>query len=399
MIFVLLLLCYTSWELYWYSHVGLAFIKWHTHPMVYVYIGFAGSLLFKAFGKSPSNRVKNIALVSGTTLFSLFVIEVLFSLTGANKTYLEKASGHYQSLYEPFEKDYYHIWPSGKEHWLTKPEFSYWRPTNSLGFADMEWPVPKKPKHLRILSLGDSFTEGDGAPYDSSYVAILRRNLSASGDSVYVMNGGTCGSDPFNNYMNLKDRLIPYGPDIIIQSLGSGDMNTDILLRGGMERFQKDGTVKYLPAPWWEPIYALNYVSRIFFHAAGYSELLRKNTITPAEIKRVNESVKDLFTRYSTLCREHNIRLFIVLHPEKQEVEHNKYDYDLSPLLSYLASDTQVTVIDLLPSYRSYIEKSHSNVAEYYWKYDGHHNSKGYKMMAETTWQNIGPALKDSTKH
>ena len=394
----MLLIAYLGWEIYWSTQVGLSFIKWHTHLMVYVYIGLLEVLLFKLFERSIKGRVKNVFLVFGAVIFSLFITEGILSLCGINKTYPEKASGHYESPYEPFEKDHYHTWPKGTEHWIRKPEYSYWRPTNSFGFADVEWPVHKKPNQIRILSLGDSFTEGDGAPYDSSYVAILRHEILSSGDSVYVMNGGTCGSDPFNNYMNLRDRLLAYQPDIVIQSIGSGDMTTDILLRGGMERFQKDGTVKYMPGPWWEPIYALSYVSRIFFKVEGYNELLRKNTITPDETKRVNESARDLFARYSSLCKEHHVKLVVVIHPEKQEVEHNKYDYDLSPALGYLHSDAQVKIIDLLPSYRAYIEKSKSKISDYYWKHDGHHNLKGYKMMAETTLQNIAPLLMDSIK-
>ena len=391
---LLLLIVYLGWEIYWSTQVGLSFVKWHTHLMVYAYLGLFGFLAFKLLGSSV--KVKNVFLVYSSVLISLFIGEIFLSFYGVNKTYLEKISGHYESPYHPPEKDYYHTWPKGVGHWIRKPEYSYWRPTNSLGFADVEWSVAKKPGQLRILSLGDSFTEGDGAPFDSSYVAIMERELHSSDDSIYIMNAGTCGSDPFNNYMNLRDRLMAYEPDIVIQSIHSADMSADILLRGGFGRFQQDGTVKYEPGPWWEPIYAVSYVGRTFFKIEGYNELLRKNSITPNEINRVNESVKDLFAQYTSLCKAHHVKLLFVIHPEKQEVEHNKYDYDFSYILNHLPADESIKVADLLPSYREYIKVNSGKIADYYWRYDGHHNSKGYKMMAETTLKYISPLLMDS---
>jgi len=192
--------------------------------------------------------------------------------------------------------------------------------------------------------------------------------------------------------MNLKDRLLVYKPDVIIQSLGSADMGDDIFLRGGFERFQKN---HHQVAPWWEPLYAISYTSRIFFKLAGYTEKLQKYPISASEVSRVNICTEDLFDRYSSLCRANGIRLFIVLHPMVDEVEKGQYYY-FAPLLDHLASDKQIKVIDLLPCYRMYIKEHHGIAEQYYWKFDRHHNGTGYKMMAETTWHSIAPFLKDS---
>jgi lysophospholipase L1-like esterase len=239
--------------------------------------------------------------------------------------------------------------------------------------------------------------EADGAPYDSSYVSLLRQYLRTAGDSCYVMNAGICGSDPFSNYVNLRDRLLIYQPDMILQSIGSDDMTTDIVIRGGMERFQKDGTAKYHKAPWWEPIYALSYVSRIFFKLAGYNELLRKPGISPEENDRINKSVEDLFDQYSALCRKNGIRLLVVWHPKREEMMDNKYHYDFTPLQEHLKKDSAITMIDLLPAYQTYISQRHRSIKDYFWKYDGHHNSLGYQMMAATTLDCIRPYLVDSS--
>jgi lysophospholipase L1-like esterase len=378
-----LLVAYLVWEIYWYRQVGLAVIKWHTHLMVYVYLWLLVWYIFRG-------RIRNGLLLCSAVFFALFITEGLLQVSGLYMTYLERTSGQYESPYTPVERNYYHLWPLTHEHWIRKPEYAYWRPTNSLGFADHDW--PRQTHGRRILALGDSFTEGDGAPFDSSYVAILQSELRASGDSIYVMNAGTCGSDPFNNYMNLRDRLIMYHPDLVIQSIGSADMLTDILLRGGMERFQRDGTVRYRSAPWWEPLYAVSYISRIFFTYVGYDELLRKKGISTAENDRITKSASDLFTTYADLCAKHGIKLYIIIHPEKGEVLDNKYHYDFRQIQPF-ATDTSITVVDLLPHYRAYIDSTHTSASDYYWLHDGHHNAKGYRMMAETTLESIRPYL------
>jgi lysophospholipase L1-like esterase len=385
---------YVIWEAYWYSKIGLGFVKWHTHLMPFVLLWVSGLLIYTSWGRR-SARAGDYFLAFSMIVFTLLISESLLMAFGINRTYSER-SGYYASCYAP-DVSRYHIWPPGRPHMLTEPEFSYARPTNSLGFADEEWSLSKRPKEKRILALGDSFTEGYGAASDSDYVSDMRRLLRLSGDSVYtVMNGGICGSDPFNNYINLSGLLLGYRPDIIIQSIRSSDLCDDILTRGGIERFRPDGTVKGLPAPHPEFLYAVSYISRLFYHAAGYDARMRDHDITPAERARIDASVVDLLARYDTLCREHHIRLYIVLSPEKEELKHNKYAWDFSPEKRFLVSHPAIRVIDLMPGYRAYIEARRAPIDDYFWQLDMHPNARGYKMMAETLYQNLYPMI-DST--
>ena len=390
------LIVYFIWELYWYTRVGLCFIKWHTHLMLYSFIWVIGLLIFNIYFRNNfSEKIQNAFLVFSSVLFSFFLVELFLVISGTLKTYLEKVNGYYVSHYSPLDKTHYHIWAPNKPHWITKPEYSYWRPTNSLGLPDIEWPVSKTINEKRILALGDSFTEGDGASFDSSYVSLLKGKLLETGYHFYVMNGGVCGSDPFDNYINLKNRLLVYQPDVILQVIASNDLTTDIIIRGGMERFQNDGTLKYRPAPWWEPIYAISCLSRVFFKMAGFNELLQKGDLNPADEKMLNEKTADLLRQYASLCKQKGIRLFLFLRPDKYEIEYNKYAYNFSAILSSTI-DQDIVVYDLLPAYRQYISKNDSIVNDYFWKEDGHHNSKGYEMMAQTIYENLLPLLRDS---
>ncbi len=398
-IFLLLpLAAYLAWEIYWYSRVGLRFIKWHTHLMLFAYIWMAGMLVLRILSeKKREDYFKKIALSFNALIFTFFLLEVTLLITGINKTYLEKVDSFYTSPYQALQSSYYHTWRTNKQRCLIKPEYHYCALSNSLGFVDEEWKVNKKPGEKTIIALGDSFTEGDGAPYDSSYVALLREKLNSRNDSFYVMNAGICGSDPFNNFVILRDLLMVYEPDYVIQVLSSHDLITDIILRGGMERFREDGTVKHYSAPWWEPVYAISYSSRIFFNAAGYDELLRRGEITNEEEAKLNEQVIELFRMYARFCRENNIKLFVSLRPDKFEIESNNYSFDFSLIQNELMKNENIIYFDLLPDYLEYIEQRKTQPADYFWVHDGHHNSNGYQMMADAIFDNIRPYLNDST--
>lgn len=389
-----LLAAYAIWETYWYQKVGLDIVKWHTHFALYAYIWFTGFYLFIKFNRIwNSENAANFFLGFTSITVSLFAAELVLQLLGTNTTYLEKVTGYYNSPYQTQDKGYYHVWHTPKEHWIEKTEYRYWRPNNTLGLPDVEWPLAKKLNEIRILSLGDSFTEGDGAPNDSDYVALLSQKLLATGGNFYLMNGGVLGSDPFFNYIQLKDQLLPYKPDYILQTISSHDITADINLRGGIERFQKNGTLKFNAPPWWEPLYAVSYISRFIFKALGYNELLKKEDLTAAEIEKLNEQTSQLLIQYQTLCSEHGIKLFVVLRPDKYEIIENKYHYDFAPVFKA----TGVKTIDLMPGYRNYLRKTNTKAEEYFWVIDQHHNSKGYQMMANVIYESLGPVLADSS--
>ncbi len=388
---------YVAWEAYWYSKVGLQFIKWHTHLSLYIIIWLLGAALFKIEQFFFNHkRIADFFLSFTTLVFTLFVIEVVLTITGTTKTYLEKMHGQYFSQYAPQDTSYYHAWRPNVEHWVIKPEFTYRRPTNSLGLGDDEWTIAAGKGPKRIMALGDSFTEGDGAPYDSSYVAILKTMFTASGDTSYWMNAGVMGSDPFFNYIMLKDKLLKYKPDVVIQTLSTQDLLDDITLRGGMERFRADGKLQFKPAPWWEPIYAVNYVVRLFFSAAGYNSILQKNEFNEEEKQRFDSMVIALFNDYAELCSNNGIKLFVVLRPDKSDLVKGTYYYDFSAILDKLRGDSRVIVIDLLPLYKASLAKYNTTADPYFWPLDGHHNSKGYHLMATTMYTALAPLLIDS---
>ncbi|HRG88028.1 MAG TPA: hypothetical protein PLW44_03350 [Chitinophagales bacterium] len=352
-----------------YIRLGWDFVSWHLHLAPYVLL-----LLVWLFARCKATKTSNALTAILSVIITLFVIEL--GLTIALTT----------PLYNKFKYDkynYYHTWPTGqKTHQLATSEFSYTRPTNSLGFADKEWSLSKQGKK-RVIALGDSFTEGDGAPADSAFPVLLQQLLNADKDSTdwEVLNAGTCGSDPVFDFEKLNGLLLPYQPDIVLQVVSSRDFTSDIQKRGGFERFQPDKTIQCKPLPWWFYPCAISNICQMAvgaFHYMGYAS---------ADEHLIKQTGQQLVSGYSTLAQQQKFKFFLVLMPYREELENQKCTYNFAELINNLPPD--IKVIDLLPAYRKWLALHHKKTADVYWTYDGHHNSTGYVMMAECIAQQL----------
>lgn len=382
-VFSILLIAYALWEIYWAMHVGSLFIKWHTHLALYVYAGAAVMLGVRALHSVKTIRNYSSIQLSVFVFFAACMcIEGSLIALGIGDTYMEHIKYGYVSRYGGHHEEYYRLHKPNEEFYVTRPEFKHLRKCNLLGFADTEWPVEKKAGEKRILVLGDSFTEGIGAPADSSYPSVLRAMYVQKDSNITVMNAGIAGNDPCVNYVTYRDLLLKYKPDLIVQSLSANDMNTDIATKGGMERFQKDGKVKFRDAPWWEPIYAISYISRLYFTARGYNELLIKTPFPEKEKKELDQKAVDLFKAYGAEAARQGSELVVILQPDQSALYQKKYEYDLAPIAHSIAGINGLKVVDLLPIYLKYFEGMGDSIKNYYWLNDGHHNPKGYAVMA-----------------
>ncbi|MBS1592819.1 MAG: hypothetical protein JST90_00740 [Bacteroidetes bacterium] len=370
----ILALPYLIWELYWAGHVGYACIKWHTHLAIYFYFGLATSLILELLVKRPASW--QLAVASLCT--SVMLAEGVLMLAGIGTTYSERMGYGYSSIYSTKGESYYRTRVPGSVFWFDRSEFRHEWHVNSMGYSDREWPIAKKPGEKRILCLGDSWTEGIGAPQDSSYVSQLGRILAAIDSNTYVMNAGIAADDPFVNYVNYRDRLIAYHPDVIIQTLSGNDMTTDILSKGGMERFGANGELHTAAGPAWEPLYALSYVSRLVFHAIGYNALLQKAP-TPETIKELNEKVVNLFSVYASMASRQGTMLIVV-------IQASDHDYDFGPIITGLRQIHGLKVCDLQDYYNAEFSKRGSDPEKYYWPIDGHHTPRGYQLMARSIY-------------
>ncbi len=384
-VFAFAILFYFGWECYWFSKVGLAFIKWHTHlavPLLLCSFTFILLLFLKKRVKYILYNFQRILFPIVSVYFTLFCLEFILVITGINKTRNEKEGGWYFSYY--FDKNnIYHTWQKNCSHLLKSAEFCHFRNANSLGFSDIEWiHTLESDSTIRILCLGDSFTEGDGAPKDSSYPKLLEKLLKKNRRNYEVMNAGTCGSDPFFNYMAYKDLLSQYQPQVVLQELSTHDILADYMHRGGLERFGNKELISTKNI-WWEPIYALSYTSRVFFNFFGLADKIANSyKYDDIDSKKMNEDFRNLFNAYEQLTQKNGAKLVVVLLPMKHETANGEYDFKL-PV------PDGISKIDLLKHYQNKFHINNQNYQQYYWVEDAHHNSKGYNLMADGVYDTL----------
>jgi lysophospholipase L1-like esterase len=84
---------------------------------------------------------------------------------------------------------------------------------------------------LRVLALGDSFTEGHPVGDANSYPAVLERILGQGGRIVKVANLGIGDSGPDQHLRLLKLHGIPrFRPDVVLWALYANDLDDNIRL-------------------------------------------------------------------------------------------------------------------------------------------------------------------------
>ncbi|MBX7182498.1 MAG: SGNH/GDSL hydrolase family protein [Bacteroidia bacterium] len=383
---LILLSLYLGWEIYWDLKVGLLFIKWHTHVMLFLLPMLAIISIFSLQKVKPNST----SVISILVLFSLFVWETYLTISGTMKTPEEKKFNLYiaHQASQTGKSAYYNIDLPFSYKKMKTEEFIFERKSNSLGYSDQE-PTPRKSKQeIRILSLGDSFTEGDGTDFDYSYVSNLRRDHSYLPDSTPVtyVNAGKCGSDPFFGFKNYQDILASLDFNIVIQTLSTHDIENDIILRGGMERFQPNHRLQLRPNnKFLEHLYALSYVFRIFYLPFTDLNLL----LSKLSLQEAIEKTIQLIPAYQRECESHHATFVLVLLPGKMEVVED-YPEFFKKLILELQKNKSLQIIDLRTQYRKkIIQDKQKFLKDYWWEIDWHHTTKGYQLMADGIWNGL----------
>lgn len=392
--------CYSFFRLYWIAEIGIRYFRWHALLWLYLLLlllfAATGYLLYKTgWFKKPA--VQHAYLVTAGIMAALHIAEIFLRLSGSYTTYMEHREGVFVNPAERVEKKWYMTYPPHQTITLASGnEYSYLRQTNAEGLSDKEWSTEKDSNEVRIITLGDSFTEGDGAAFDSSYPRQLERLLQSQFPQlkINVMNAARCGSDPWFEYVKLRDRLLKYKPDIVVYSNGSNDLLFDHLIYGGMERFAPDSTVKnkYKNHSWlW--LYEVSHLFRAIMNVAGYDATLfgiadRKQN----EITSISDARK-IAADYSRLAINNHFECIEIIRVDKDEIEQGCYKFNLQQLTAGIVPTQNFSRLSLLQYYTDSLGINEKNCHEYFWKTDGHHNAKGYNAMAKGIYSVTKPLV------
>ena len=208
-------------------------------------------------------------------------------------------------------------------------EYDYRLVTNSDGLRDIMRPIKKDKGVYRIIALGASLTEGLGvSSLDKTWVKILEHNLNdeLTGSQIEVFNGGVADSDPFFELVLLKDKLLKYKPDLVIVSVDMSDL-VDVYVRGGNERFRKDSTVTFKRGPWYEPLFGMSYLARLYVFRVMEEDWLFRTAEEQADAaERSQLLIYRCLEEFQLLAEKEKFQLMVLLQPLEVEIQSKEYN-------------------------------------------------------------------------
>ncbi|HEY7411112.1 MAG TPA: GDSL-type esterase/lipase family protein [Vicinamibacteria bacterium] len=326
----------------------------------------------------------NARVLVGATVLAAMAAEATLRSLGRHASYTERNGGHYRSLFRMTSSNRYNTYPPGRTLRYHKVEFEHLRAINSLGLTGPEPVVARQPREFRVVALGDSFTEGVGTGPESTWVIVAQRALGARHPGLVVtsLNAGISASDPVFQLALLRERLLPFRPDLVVLAVNTSDID-DLVVRGGSERFRPDGTVAVRPPPRWDWIYGSSFLFRVLVHdVVGYDWTFVRPRWQPSERRRAAAKLKDTVAATRTLCRENGAGFLLVSHPLEHELRARRYSQShFAGLVEGWRADASLPFLDLLEAYLAQGLIPPERSADFYWARDLHHNTRGYAVM------------------
>ena len=274
--------------------------------------------------------------------------------------------------------------------------------TNSLGFKDSRIrDVPLTDSLYRILFIGDSFTEGDGIPFDSTFVGVVQARMALRGGE--ALNAGVVSYSPIIYWKKVEDLLVRRGLRVnaVVVFMDISDIQDEALV------YQLDGSGSVIDKPlakgWWWARNSMFYrlvrrgvltlSPRDPFMGCGDTEFgdltCRAAWTTSPTIMRqwgkLGLAVADThMTRLAALLRDRNVPLTVVVYPWPQQLAAN----DRSSIqVSYWQAWAQRERTGFVELFAPFFAKVDSlgvrgTLDKYFIGGDIHWNSAGHELVA-----------------
>lgn len=147
------------------------------------------------------------------------------------------------------------------EFWHTSIDGRWRFVTNAQGFRDYRNYSYEKPSGtLRIISLGDSHTEGFEVRQEKTFSSVIERYLTAHQIKAEVFNMGISGFSTAEELVYLENEGVKYKPDFVILGFFANDLDDNI--KADIFRLQNGelvlNTKTYIPG-----VKVLNAINRI----------------------------------------------------------------------------------------------------------------------------------------
>ena len=187
-------------------------------------------------------RIKNILVNFGVFVLSLIIVcmigEVIVRSFYKDKTVLFPRY-HTDAQYGQFTLKKIR---SNSVFWHTSPDGSWKFTTNNKGFrSDRDFEYEKSERMIRIISLGDSHTQGYEVRQNYTFSAIIEKYLKAHGHNTEVINTGISGFSTGEELLFLENEGIKYKPDFVVLGFFANDFQDNI--KAGFFKLDEHGNL------------------------------------------------------------------------------------------------------------------------------------------------------------
>ena len=273
---------------------------------------------------------------------------------------------------------------------------------NSHGLRDIERSWDKPDGKFRILTLGDSFTYGDGVELNNTYAKLLENFLTADGLDIDVINAGVIGYNLYQSLIYFKTIGFKYDPDLIIYFFWIDDIggaNTAEKLREVKERLAAKQQTDYKIIEK-SNLYVLNLISntkelldRLLRPFTGadwlksienrqkYLEKLHDSRLSNADDLVI---FKHHLNELNTLSKKNSAKLLIVLIPDAAQLN-NPHLQKSNSLLKYYCAQQKIPILDITEVF-----EGQQNISSLYlFPLDAHTSAMGNNLIVKEVYKKI----------
>lgn len=168
-------------------------------------------------------------------LYAAIAIVLFFGLAEGVSRLLFAAHGSAEPIFRPnlfFFESHAGYLPDDHLFWRMAPSqtFRYKNgqpiTTNRYGLRDDDFPLAKPPGEIRILSLGESGTFGEGVASEETYSQVLEKLLHARFSQIefQVINAGVSSYTSYQGMTYLRREGLKFAPDLVLVYFSGNDL-------------------------------------------------------------------------------------------------------------------------------------------------------------------------------
>jgi hypothetical protein len=264
-----------------------------------------------------------------TLAFAFAIGEIVVRLLYKNETVMYP---RYQTDYQYGRYTIRGIRPNA-DFWHTSIDGSWEFITNSKGFRNTKEFAYQKPANtLRVLSLGDSHTQGHEVRQDLTFSATLERFLNQHKSPAEVINTGVSGFGNDEELVLLENEGYKYNPDVVVLAFFANDYEDNE--KSGLFGLDSQNNIiekKYEHIPGVRIqnfIYSIPFVKWLSENSYFYS-LLFNDTWNYFKLKLAEKAAKQDFVNNEAHASATNEFEFAV----PTSITHSEYQTDLAAAL------------------------------------------------------------------